>query len=102
MAKVNLGKVAMLPWVNLYEFFSYPPSDVIDVTGGYKVYQGKVYVMFAAKFKASSKLTFPKPKSPFDIQVLKNGETITINFNGEISGNANDEIVTGGTYVYST
>lgn len=102
MAKVNLGKVAMLPWVNLYEFFSYPPSDVIDVTGGYKVYQGKVYVMFAAKFKASSKLTLPKPKSPFDIQVLKNGEAVTINFNGEIAGSANDEIVTGGTYVYST
>lgn len=101
VAKINLGKVAMLPWVNLYDFFEYPPSDTIDVTGGYKEYQGKVYMLFGAKFKASSKLTFPKPNSPFDIQVLKNGQTVTINFNGEIAGNATDEIITGGTYVYS-
>lgn len=86
VAKINLGKAAMLPWVNLYDFFEY---------------QGKVYMLFGAKFKASSKLTFPKPNSPFDIQVLKNGQTVTINFNGEIAGNATDEIITGGTYVYS-
>ena len=102
MVKVDLGMVAMLPWVNLYDFFNYPVTDSISVTGGYKVYDGKCYILFAAKFKASSKLTFPKPTSPFDIQVLKNGETVTINFNGEISGNATDEILTGGTYVYST
>lgn len=92
----------MLPWVNLYDFFEYPPSDSIDATGGYKEYQGKVYMFFGAKFKASSKLIFPKPNSPFDIQVLKNGQTVTINFNGEIAGNATDEIIMGGTYVYST
>lgn len=102
MAKVNLGKVAMLPWVNLYDFFSYPPTDLVNIVGGYKEYEGKCYILFSAKFKASTTLNFPTPKSPFDIMMLKNGKTIRVNFNGTISGSANDEILTGGTYVYST
>ena len=100
--KVDLGQCAILPWINLYELFNYPATPKAEVAGGYKEYNGKVYILISAKFKANAKLTFPKPSQPFEIMINRNGNVESITFNGEISGNKNDIITTGGVYVYST
>lgn len=100
--KVDLGQCAILPWLNLYELFNYPATSNAEVAGGYKEYNGKVYILISAKFKANAKLTFPKPSLPFEIIINRNGNIESITFNGEISGNENDIIKTGGVYVYST
>lgn len=98
MPKVNLGKVAILPWTNLYDMFYYPPATNINVVGGYKIYGEKIYLCFSAKFNANDTLIFPMPTENFEIEILKNGEPITINFNGSISGNTGDIITSGGVY----
>lgn len=102
MSKIDLGQCAVLPWSNMYELFNYPATSEIDVAGGYKVYNNKVYILVSAKFKANASLTFPKPSQPIEILLYRNGNTESIMFNGEISGNENDLIRTGGVYVYST
>lgn len=83
----------------MYELFNYPATSEIDVAGGYKV-----YILVSAKFKANASLTFPKPSQSIEILLYRNGNTESIMFNGEISGNENDLIRTGegGVYVYST
>ena len=88
--------------MNLYDLFNYPATSDAEVAGGYKEYNGKVYILISAKFKTNAKLTFPKPSHPFEILLTRNGNVECITFNGEISGNENDIITTGGVYVYST
>lgn len=88
--------------MNLYDLFNYPATSNAEVAGGYKEYNGKVYILISAKFKTNAKLTFPKPSQPFEILLTRNGNVESITFDGEISGNKNDIITTGGVYVYST
>lgn len=102
MSKVDLGHCAVLPWLNMYELFNYPATPEIDVAGGYKVYNNKVYILVSAKFKANASLIFPKPSHPIEILLYRNGNIESIMFNGEISGNENDLIRAEGVYVYST
>lgn len=102
MSKIDLGQCAFLPWSNMYDFFSYPPTSEIEVEGGYKEYDNKVYILISALFKTNAKLTFPKPSQPIEILLCRNGNVESVMFDGEINGNENDLIRTGGLYVYST
>lgn len=102
MPKIDLGQCAVLPWLNMYDLFSYPTTSDIEVVGGYKEYNNKCYILLSAKFKTKATLTFPKPSQPIEILLCKNGNVESFMFDGEISGNENDLIRTGGVYVYST
>lgn len=102
MPKIDLGQCAILPWLNMYELFNYPATSDAEVAGGYKEYNNKVYILISAKFNRNAKLIFPRPSQPIEISICRNGNVESIIFDGEISGNENDLIRTGGVYVYST
>lgn len=102
MPKIDLGQCAIFPWLNMYDLFSYPTTSDVEVVGGYKEYNKKCYILISTQFKTNTKLIFPRPSQPIEILIEKNGNVESIMFDGEISGNENDLIRTGGVYVYST
>lgn len=99
MGKIDLGYVGMLPWTDLFSYFTFPPNANIEVKGGYKKYEGKCFCKCIIKCKSDTTVTFPTPLNESDVEYTINNKIIT-GFNGVINLSKNDIFIIDSVYVF--
>lgn len=81
MSKKNLGKVELLPWDNITNYFTEKPSGFTG-NGGYKISGNKCYVLLGGTI---NNLVLPSPKTSITISYVFNGKINIEEFNGTIN-----------------